>query len=208
MPMRRDPLRHDLGALSRASQILLGIQAVVAGLSLANTYARGFLIDDATTSLLGLLQIASFAVAGICVLIWTYRAKANTRTDGARDLLFSPTMAVASYFIPLLNLVMPLQAMREIYKASVDPRDWEAVAVPALFGWWWAFWIAGNIAGLATFRMATMEPGMVPADVVTNLAMASDVGTLLASVLLMRGIGLVTGLQARRTSEPIVLRAR
>lgn len=192
------PTRHDLGTVSRACQVMLAVQAVVAALNAGNTFARGFLSDDAMTSLLGLIQFGWFAVAGICVLLWTYRAKANTRIDGARDLSFSPAMAVGSYFIPLLNLVVPLQAMRELYKASVDPRDWEAVHVPALFGWWWAFWIAGNIAGVAVFRLATMEDGTVPADVITNLAIASDVGTVAASLLLLRAIALTTRHQARK----------
>ncbi len=190
------PTRYDLGTLSRVSQILLAIQAVVAVLNASNTGARGFLVDDRMTSLLGLAQMGIFAAAGICVLCWTYRAKANTRLDGARDLSFSPAMAVGSYFIPLLNLVMPAQAMRELYKASVDPRDWEAVPVPALFGWWWAFWIAGNIAGVAVFRLATMDDAVVTSGVVSKLAIASDAGTVAASLLLMRAIGLTSRLQA------------
>lgn len=191
-------MRHDLGWPGLTGRALLGIQAGLAAVSAGNVYARGVLPEDALSSLIALLQAVVFIAAGVCVLLWTWRAKANTRETGARDLSFSPTMAVVSYFIPLINLAMPLQAMRELWKAGVDPRDWEAVDVPAIFGLWWAFWIAGNIAGIAAWRLSETEAGMVPPDVLSWFFVASDIGTLLASVLLIRIIAITTDVQRQR----------
>lgn len=160
--------------------------------------ARGVLSDDLLTSVIVLVQAAVFVSAGSTVLVWTWRAKTNTRENGARDLSYSPAMAVGSYFIPLLNLAMPLQAMRELYKASVDPRDWEAVDVPAIFAFWWTFWIAGNIAGIAAWRLSEPEPGAVSPGALTGCFAASDLGTALASFCLIRIIATTTAIQERR----------
>src|SRR3546814_6930904 len=66
----------------------------------------------------------------VTVLRWTYVANANARALGATDLTVTPLMSILWYFIPLANLWMPLQGMREIWKGSVKPPDWETVGTP------------------------------------------------------------------------------
>jgi hypothetical protein len=148
--------------------------------------------------LVALLQFAVFLVAGFVVLRWIWFATANAHAFGAQSLRFGPWLAVGAYFIPIANLVMPLQSMRDTWKASVEPRDWEIVEVPAILGWWWAFWLAGNIAGIAAFRLSDAEefPGLNEAA--ATLTIVSDALTVVASVLLAVIVRRLSALQQTR----------
>lgn len=57
-------------------------------------------------------------------LIWKYRAAANARLLDSHMMKISPGVAVAGYFIPLVNLVLPCMAMTGIARASRVERFW------------------------------------------------------------------------------------
>ena len=76
-------------------------------------------------------------------LLWQFRAQANVRALGAKGLRFRPTVSVAAWLVPVANLVLPLFAMRELYRASdpdAGPLDWRRHGTfPVLWVWWPAF---------------------------------------------------------------------
>ena len=114
-----------------------------------------------------------------------------------QSLRFGPWLAVGAYFIPIANLIMPLQSMRDTWKASVEPRDWEIVEVPAILGWWWFFWLAGNIAGVAAFRLSDAEAYPALGEAAATLTIVSDGLTVAAcallAVIVRRYVGAATG---------------
>jgi len=67
--------------------------------------------------------------------------RTNLRALGAAQLKYTPGWAVAWWFIPIANIVMPYLTMRELYKAS-DPAagsvDWATRGGAGLLGMWWA----------------------------------------------------------------------
>jgi hypothetical protein len=82
--------------------------------------------------------------------LWVHQAHANLRLLAAGGLHYSPAWAVAWYFIPGANLVLPLLVMFEIYKAS-DPEvpagkpfGWKESRVSLLIPLWWGFWLAAS----------------------------------------------------------------
>jgi hypothetical protein len=74
-------------------------------------------------------------------LIWQHQATANLWARGVTGLRITPGWAVGSWFIPLLNLAMPLVAMREL-----DRRSRTDAASSPLLGWWWAAWLGASLA--------------------------------------------------------------
>lgn len=188
------PLR-ELRGLTRITQVLLAAQTVLAAAAIVIAYRSEGGANNPASGLIVLCQLAIFVVVGIAFLMWTYRAKSNASTTGARGLSYSPAMAVVSYFIPILNLGMPAQAMQELYKSSADPRDWEAVDSLRLIHVWWFFWIAGNIAGVVAWRIQTAEAYDASASVIAMLSGGSDVGTMAASLCLIPIVGKIAGLQ-------------
>jgi hypothetical protein len=97
------------------------------------------------------VSIAAIVLGGVEAvlwLLWQYRAHANLASLALGKLRFRPLLAVGTWFVPVANLVLPLVAMRELWRAS-DPfpeglyrrKRWTN---PLLWIWW-----AGFLAGLA-----------------------------------------------------------
>src|SRR3546814_19857585 len=66
-------------------------------------------------------------------------------------------MSVGWFCVPIANLWMPFQAMRQLSKASAKPGDWEAADTSALLAWWWLFWLGWQVATVAA--MVLTGPG-------------------------------------------------
>jgi len=54
---------------------------------------------------------------------------------------------VGWYFVPVANLWKPYQAMKEIWKASSDPENWQDRPVSPLLPWWWLLCVVSSIIG-------------------------------------------------------------
>lgn len=192
---------RNVAGLARWTVLALWVQAGLSALAVAIAVAHGPGVFDASPAyaLVALLQLVVFLVAGVLFLRWTYLTSANARAFGAQGLRYGPGLAVGSYFIPIANLAMPLQSLRDVWKASVEPRDWEVVAVPALLGFWWFFWLTSNIAGIVAFRMEGDET-LGTARTVETLTMVSDGLTVAASLLLALVVRRLTELQQMRAA--------
>ena len=92
-----------------------------------------------------IIRFIIYIISGILILKWIYRANYNARQIGASGMLFTPGWSIGWYFIPIACLWKPYQAMKEIWKASSNPQNWENVPVPSLLPWWWFFWIVSGV---------------------------------------------------------------
>ncbi|MDQ2076382.1 DUF4328 domain-containing protein [Marinimicrobium sp. ABcell2] len=134
--------------------------------------------SDARQRLVAIVQLAIFIVAGVLTLMWIYRANYNARQLGASGMEFTPGWSIGWYFIPLANLWMPYQAMREIWKASRNPQDWRGATVSPLLPWWWFFWIALGVLGHASYRLTMRAEELsefITANVVAQISGGSDI---------------------------------
>ncbi|MCP3960951.1 MAG: DUF4328 domain-containing protein [bacterium] len=70
---------------------------------------------------------------------------------------FTPGWSVGWFFVPIMNLFKPYQAVREIYHASdpeADAESWRQPEAPSFITMWWGLWIITNILG--NFEMRTV----------------------------------------------------
>lgn len=67
----------------------------------------------------------------LLTLVYLPLAHANTTAMGARGQVFSPAWMVFGWFIPVANLIWPMQGVTEIFKASEQPNDqkWKKLKV-------------------------------------------------------------------------------
>ncbi|CAM3944037.1 MULTISPECIES: DUF4328 domain-containing protein [Shewanella] len=100
------------------------------------------------------LYFVVFIVSGIMILKWIYRANFNARQLGAKEMTFTPGWSVGYFFIPVLSLWKPYQAMNEIWQASHDPENWSLNGFNSSVSLWWLLWIVSNILGQAVYRFA------------------------------------------------------
>jgi hypothetical protein len=98
-----------------------------------------------------LLDIGLMIATCVPFLMWVYRCYRNLYVFGADGLTTSPGFAVAFFFIPILSLYRPYQAIKEIWQAS-DPKlklpadmDWKTNRSWPLANWWWFFWIVNGL---------------------------------------------------------------
>ena len=92
--------------------------------------------DKSALSFLALLAAAlGFIVAA---MVWVYRAHANIAEAGVRPK-FPPGKAVAAYLLPIANLFLPFEAMRELYNRSHgENEDFAHASAEDVTAWWTA----------------------------------------------------------------------
>ena len=193
------PPFRDLAGTAGWARGWLFAQAALAVLLAAIAIGHGAGYDDEGGS--GAWQATSaisflvFCGGAITVLRWIYLANANAHALDAQGMRMSPGLAVGCYFIPIANLGMPFASMREMWKASSAPRDWEIVRAPAIIGWWWLFWLLDNFASAISFRLDLIEGEPGAQRAAEALDIASAVLTVPASLLLALIIGRITAIQ-------------
>jgi hypothetical protein len=69
--------------------------------------------NDTRQAWIGYGFLAVFIITGIVFLKWIHAANRNARAMGAQGLRFSPGWALGYYFVPVLSLWKPYQAMKE-----------------------------------------------------------------------------------------------
>lgn len=110
--------------------------------------------NDSRQRVMGILYLVAFIVTGIAFLKWIHRANKNCHGFGAQGMEFTPGWSIGYYFIPFINLYKPYRAMKEIWKVSTNPANWQNENGSALLGWWWALWLICGFLGQASFRMS------------------------------------------------------
>ena len=167
--------------LSLASEVVsvLSEMAQYSLLSRVYTAAEGE-SNDARQQLLATVYLVILIATAIPFLRWIHRANFNCRGFGANDLTHTPGWSVGWFFVPFMNLVRPYQAMKEIWQASHNPRDWRTQPGSPILRWWWGLWLASGLIGQISFR-TSMHAETVD-DLKTNTLIA--IGANVVSIAL------------------------
>lgn len=91
---------------------------------------------DDLHQVLSISGLVLFVVTGILWMIWQYQL---ARSAAPGELDRSAGWHVGSWFIPLANLVMPFQNLRDLWRRFVGSRR------TAILGWWWAATLATHV---------------------------------------------------------------
>lgn len=137
---------------------------------------------------------------------WILVAHRTVRALGATGITITPGWAVGYFFVPFINLVRPYTAMKELWRASVDPEHAPTQTTPTLLPVWWTLWIVSGIIGQIAFRMSMHADGIDELKTVTVLSIVSclfDVALAFAALGLVRAITV----NIARHSEPPTLPA-
>lgn len=72
----------------------------------------------------------------VAAMIWVWRAHGNLFEAGVRTR-YGPGKAIAAYLVPAVNLILPFEAMRELYNRSHgEPEDFAHSTVEDVTAWW------------------------------------------------------------------------
>jgi hypothetical protein len=152
--------------------------------------------------LAGLGVLAMLVASAVFVCIWIHRASRNLKGLGRVGMRNTPGGCVASFFIPIANLWLPLQAMKEIWQAS-DPTaeqgSWFAAKSTPLVGLWWGAWIVTGVISVFVLFVQGDPSAEGSIGLVTDATRAFAAAML---VILMRGI------EARQEQAAAALQGR
>jgi len=98
------------------------------------------LIDSTPSSDFAGVGFAAFLLTSIVFLVFFHRAYSNLAVLGPSEQRWSAGWSVGAWFIPIFNLFRPKQIANDIWRGS------DGSSVPAIFHWWWAFWLLGGAA--------------------------------------------------------------
>jgi hypothetical protein len=196
------------GAFSSLLQMGLLARAASGGISEVDAAA-----NDARQQVVGVLQVVLHLATAVAFLAWFHRAHKNLTALGGRDLKYTPRWAVGGFLIPFLNLVRPLQVMREVWHGS-DPKGLERdtgtsgpalrnkLGTPALVGAWWTLFLISGLLGNLIMRMSFAEnPTLDQLRTLTGLMVFSDLLDVPAAILAVVLVGRVTRWQAQRAER-------
>ena len=158
----------------------------------------------ALANLVGYTLLTVFLIGALAVSLWVWRASKILRRLGAVTPAYSAPLAVASFYIPVWNLWRPYVVVRAIWQASINPNDWDNVAVSQVLPLWWLAWLghAGSLlVGMALEPIVIGEHRQFMESIVLILFVGSGVvGALcLLSIIRRTTHRLIHQLNARRT---------
>jgi hypothetical protein len=185
---------RDASGAATAARWLLYTDAAVSAVAIPVSQAgKGNMLAD-VRPVFGLAEMLVYFATGILVLRWLYLASTNARALGADDMMVSPGWAVGWYFVPLMNYVMPFVAMRELWRASARPKDWQAAPTPPSLPFWWGCWVIAIILGGVSFRLLWEEDEAmrIASD---GFAAASDLFMVPSALLLAWIVGRIQAMQ-------------
>ena len=131
-----------------------------------------------------LLRLLAFILSAVMFCVWAFRANKNVRALGVSHMRFTPGWCVIWFFVPIMSLFKPYQAIKEIYIHSnpelSEPPRYESESVQ-LVGWWWTAWIAALM--FASFSDPNAQNisiwGSTPAQVTGILAALLAIGVVI-----------------------------
>ena len=92
-----------------------------------------------------LLFLLLYLLAGIFFIRWFRRAYYNLHSLGTMKLRYNEWWATGGWFVPVANLFIPFQVMKDIYgKTQEAIPDRQFIYSNAGIGWWWFFFLVGN----------------------------------------------------------------
>jgi len=128
-----------LGALGDVISIAVRSGATGGSLS-ANEQA----VVDLVIGMPAIMALLGYAAGAVAVPLWCHRVYRNLPALGARDLRFTPARAAGGWFIPVIALWWPYQALQDVWRHSL-PEGQPSTLLKA----YWATWLIANQLGLA-----------------------------------------------------------
>jgi hypothetical protein len=163
---------------------------------------------DSLQVVMGRIQYPLSGACGIAFLMWLHRAHLNLIIGRLRGLTYTPAQAVWGYIVPLVNLVRPLRAMKELwagsaYLASGDrARSWKETTSSPVIAWWWLFFLASRVLGRGCAYQLRHAIDVDQFVTVTWFGILADATDIVAAVLATVLVHRVTRMQEEARVRP------
>lgn len=115
--------------------------------------------SDIRQMIIGLLQTGLYIASIVVFLNWFRRAYGNLHRIGITYLKHKESMAVWSWFIPIIFLFRPVQIMNEIWTETQEKikkydSNYNLKSRGLIIGLWWTLFIISNFIGRYVLKTA------------------------------------------------------
>lgn len=210
-----DPLSSRAAWAKRAliAVVVLNVVSFVSAYFAYQTYGADIVTQDDLdmTDLreggVALLTLIAFVVAVVMFIRWFRHAYSNLPALGATNLRYPTWWTIGGWFIPIWGLFRPKQIANDIWRGSDPERrpdetpHWEGTAVPALFQWWWAFYLFSTWLENASFRVELAADDLEGYRNAAAVTMAVNAFEVVAGVLAVLVIDRATRRQEARAAR-------
>ena len=205
--------------LAKAILVIMGLDVVVELCNDLNSFVTigvmkrviaGEVVEQAELSAIdlragaiGVLVLVLLLVAGVLFCLFMPRANRTARAFGSM-MSMSPRWAAGCFFVPIANMWLPYQAMKEIWQGSdPDPNERPPlVPVPGLIKWWWGMYLLHGIGGWTVYiasKDAKQAQDLINSSTVD---IATSALSIIAALLAAATVRAVARRQDERQASP------
>jgi len=159
------------------------LKAAQAGASVTQEAAEA---NDFREGIIGIIYLIAWIVSAVFFLRWFKTAYHNLRQ--ITDVRHAEWWTIVSWCIPIVNLFLPYQIMKELYiktKEFLIAREYEIskTLMPDYLRGWWILWIINLCLSQGLVRLSSKAEEISQLILVTWVSMGTDIiGVLLALV--------------------------
>jgi len=148
--------------------------------------------NDAREVIIAILLTIAYLISVIFFIMWFRRSYYNLHQNHLK-LSYSEGWAAGAWFVPIVNLYMPYEIMKELYKAtrkllSQAGATVENLLLTKILGWWWALWIINGVLGQFVFHISKSSQTINDLIITTFLGMGSEIFGLILSFVTIKVI--------------------
>lgn len=133
---------------------------------------------------------------------WILLSHRNLPALGASYLQFTPGLAVGFFFIPVLNLWKPYQAMKSLWRFSHDAHKPDVHDIPWLLPTWWTLWLLSIFIGNILMRLSLRARTVEELSAATQLAMVNCVIDVVLNLVAALLVTRIWGAQRTQHENP------
>ena len=120
----------------------------------------------------------------VAVIVWTYLVRDNFDRRDETSVRWPKAFTIAGWFIPIANLVIPQQVVKELYARSNPDRSWTPTGVVSS---WWLLLLVSLFASTETKIYADgFKDVHTPIEVAAVTGGAGILAALLAAFIVWR----------------------
>lgn len=162
--------------------------------------------NDARQGLIGIVQLVVNFISIVVFLFWFRRAYGNLSRIGSTNVEHKESMALWTWFIPVVSLFRPVKIMSEIWRVTQECiKDYDSKYLikdgGLIIGLWWLMFIVNHIVGhyilRTAFNLETIEEMVIHSKV----SLVSDVMSLIEAFLVILIVSRLSKMESKLAKE-------
>jgi len=154
--------------------------------------------NDLRIGIVAFAYLALVLVSLVVFLVWVHRTAQNAHSF-SKKVEHSPGWCVGWFFIPIMNLFRPFQAMKQVWEASATSGQTSGIVNA-----WWTFYIISGIIAQFSMRIGARAESveeLMNSDLLDLVISPVDFVLCILTILLIRKLSVMQSQKNRSLHE-------